>query len=190
MARKPGTVRPPVPPFATAAVAALLAGGAAAAGAPDAPQPVPDALKPPAGQTAVLDVLAKGVQIYTCTRQEDGRYSWTFKAPEAGLFGSDGLQTGRHYRHAAGPAWELADGSTVIGILKAKAEAPGAGDIPWLLLEAKAHEGKGVLAGAASIQRLATKGGVAPATGCDAASAGKDVRVPYEARYRFYKAGT
>jgi hypothetical protein len=43
-----------------------------------------------------------------------------------------------------------------------------------------------VLSRATSIQRLNTKGGKAPASGCDAAHAGQEVRVPYSADYLFY----
>jgi hypothetical protein len=37
-----------------------------------------------------------------------------------------------------------------------------------------------------SVQRINTKGGKAPASGCDAARAGQEVRVPYSADYRFF----
>ena len=37
-----------------------------------------------------------------------------------------------------------------------------------------------------SIQRLNTKGGKAPATGCDAAHVAQEVRVPYTANYLFF----
>jgi len=48
------------------------------------------------------------------------------------------------------------------------------------------HAGSGVLSPVTSIQRVNTKGGKAPATGCDAASANKELRVPYSADYLFY----
>ncbi len=56
--------------------------------------------------------------------------------------------------------------------------APAAGDIPWLLLSVKSAEGSGALARAKFVQRVQTKGGVAPAVGCDAAHAGTEARVP------------
>jgi hypothetical protein len=36
------------------------------------------------------------------------------------------------------------------------------------------------------IQRLYTVGGNAPSGGCEQASAGSEVRVPYSAEYRFF----
>ncbi len=44
-----------------------------------------------------------------------------------------------------------------------------------------------MFAGVTNIQRVATQGGVAPGTGCDASNAGQEARVPYTADYYFYK---
>jgi hypothetical protein len=40
------------------------------------------------------------------------------------------------------------------------------------------------------VQRVRTSGGLAPATGCDAAHAGAVVRVPYTATYCFFASAT
>jgi len=40
------------------------------------------------------------------------------------------------------------------------------------------------------VQRVKTGGGKAPASGCDAANAGREVRVPYTAEYFFYRGST
>jgi hypothetical protein len=69
-----------------------------------------------------------------------------------------------------------------------RADAPEAGAIPWLLLEANEHQGSGVFSTITYIQRLATTGGIAPSEGCDAAHAGEETRVPYEATYAFFYA--
>jgi hypothetical protein len=53
------------------------------------------------------------------------------------------------------------------------------------LLEADAHRGDGVLSGVDFIQRLETRGGVAPTGACDPAT-DATVAVPYRARYVFY----
>jgi hypothetical protein len=37
------------------------------------------------------------------------------------------------------------------------------------------------------VQRVQTSGGVAPSSGCSAAAVGAVARVPYEARYCFYR---
>jgi hypothetical protein len=141
---------------------------------------VPDNLKPPAGATLVLEAHADGDQVYVC----DGS-SWTLSGPDAKLFDESGKQIGSHF---AGPTWEHSDGSRVVG--KAIASVtPDPGSIPWLLLEAKGHEGSGIFSSVTSIQRLSTKGGKAPSSGCDAAHKGQQTRSHYTAIYFFY-AGT
>jgi Protein of unknown function (DUF3455) len=143
------------------------------------------ALAPPAGTALLLRVVADGVQIYACEVTDTGR-GWVFKAPEAALFDSGGRQIGTHF---AGPTWKLADGSAVVGELAARADAPEAGAIPWLLLRAKSHDGgAGTLANAAFIRRIDTKGGAAPKTGCEAAHIGQQARMRYSAVYEFYTA--
>ena len=142
------------------------------------------AVGPPAGAPLLLEVLADGVQIYACEAKEKGP-EWVFKAPEANLFDAQGRQIGTHF---AGPGWKLADGSEVTGAVIAKAEAPVPGAVPWLLLEAKSHAGSGSLAAAATIRRADTKGGAAPATGCDASRLGEQARMRYSATYQFFGA--
>jgi hypothetical protein len=139
---------------------------------------VPDNLKPGANESLALVVPAKGVQIYEC---REGK--WAFVAPEAELFDRSGRKIGRHY---AGPQWEAADGSRVIGAVRQRADAPAAGNIPWLLLGAKSVGGEGAFSKVTSIQRVATVGGAAPAGAC--AEAGAQARVGYTADYYFFTA--
>jgi len=148
---------------------------------------MPDTLNVPATLQLSLEVQAAGVQIYECkaSKDEPTRFEWVFKAPEADLYDSAGKKIGKHY---AGPTWESADGSKVVGELKAKDDGPDPGAIPWLLLTAKSTSGNGVFARTMSIQRLNTSGGRAPADGCNQSQAGKESRVAYKATYRFYVA--
>jgi Protein of unknown function (DUF3455) len=143
---------------------------------------VPPQLQPPTTEQLLLQVHAKGDQVYTC-KGDAPQFVWTLKAPDAQLFDKDGKPFGKHF---AGPSWEAQDGSRVIGKAVANAPSPDADSIPWLLVNIVGHEGAGVLARATTIQRLNTKGGKAPATGCDASHAGQEVRVPYSADYLFY----
>jgi hypothetical protein len=147
-----------------------------------AAQQGPQQLQPPANEQLLLRVRAKGDQIYTC-KVEAGQFAWTLKAPDAQLFDKDGKAFGKHF---AGPSWQANDGSRVTGKAIANAPSPDADSIPWLLVTILTHEGPGVLSRATTIQRLNTKGGKAPATGCDAAHAGQEARVPYSADYLFY----
>ena len=158
------------------------------AGCANAP-PVPEALKPEANQKLALVVHARGEQIYECRERKDqpadqaGAYDWAFVAPQAGLFDRNGKQIGKHY---AGPSWEAADGSKIVGKVRQAAAAPATGDIPWLLLEAKSAGKDGTFSKFTSVQRVATAGGVAPPNGCPLA--GYRVEIPYTADYYFFSA--
>jgi hypothetical protein len=147
-----------------------------------AAQQVPQQLQPPANEQLLLRVHAKGDQVYVC-QEGVTQFAWALKAPDAQLFDKDDKPFGKHF---AGPSWEANDGSRVTGKAVANVPSPEADSIPWLLVNIVGHEGSGVLSRATSIQRLNTKGGKAPASGCDAAHAGQEVRVPYTADYLFY----
>ena len=146
------------------------------AGCSRSPVQVPDELKPGAGESLALVVAAEGVQIYEC---RDGK--WAFVAPEAELLDANARRVGRHY---AGPRWESVDGSGIAGVVKARADAPVPGAIPWLLLSTKSVGREGAFSKVTSVQRVATAGGVAPEGGCP--QAGVQARVPYTAQYYFF----
>ena len=143
--------------------------------------PLPDAIAAP-GETAVLTLHAEGAQVYECKAGSDGKLVWSFREPIATLL-VDGKTVGRHY---AGPNWEHADGSVVLG--KAVGNAPGAtaNDIPWLKLEVTSRRGDGVFSGVTIVQRINTQGGKL-AGDCDKASAFKSA--PYSADYVFLRKG-
>jgi hypothetical protein len=159
------------------AVAALLSLGLTAA---RADEPV----AAPAGNKLLWEVNADGVQVYAC-EAKGSAHDWTFKGPEASLYGKDGRQVGTHF---AGPTWKSGDGSSVAGEVAAKADAPEATAIAWLLLRAKSHEGHGAMADVTYVRRVDTKGGVAPKSGCDAAHVSEQARMHYSAVYQFFGA--
>ena len=99
------------------------------------------------------------------------------------LYGHRGRPVGIHFR---GPTFESFDGSSVVGMLEASYTVPARGD-RLAAAEGRLHQGDGVLAGVDYVQRLETRGGVAPAGACDPAS-DSTVAVPYQARYVFYAA--
>ena len=126
------------------------------------------------------------MQIYECRASKDraGEYDWAFIAPEAELFDANGTKKiGHHY---AGPRWESADGSKIVGTVKQRADAPNAGAIPWLLLAAKSEGPEGTFSKVTSVQRLHTVGGDAPKGGCFEAEAGMRLRIGYTADYYFF----
>ena len=78
------------------------------------PTAVPQNLRVPDGQSLLLRAAARGAQIYACRVKaaDPAAFEWALKAPEAELFDQSGARIGRHY---AGPTWESADGSRVVG---------------------------------------------------------------------------
>ncbi|KWV66747.1 hypothetical protein PFLmoz3_06374 [Pseudomonas fluorescens] len=62
------------------------------------------------------------------------------------------------------------------------------GNLPYQLVKANPAEGKGAMSGVAYIQRVALKGGVAPATPCTTANKGAKEVVKYQADYIFWAA--
>ena len=139
----------------------------------------------PAVAAGVLEMRAAGVQVYRCA-DADGRFAWRLVGPEAQLDSADGKVVVRHF---AGPSWQAADGSTVVGEVVASGVAglaDAAGSVPWLVLRAASHSGTGLLDAVAYVVRSDTAGGAAPAAGCDPAHGAVEVRVPYTATYTFF----
>jgi FtsP/CotA-like multicopper oxidase with cupredoxin domain len=174
-------------PLLVALLVALLAlpGAlpAAAGGSRPGAGDVPPELLPPEGQQLVLKAIGRGSQNYVC---DQATAKWTFRDPTATL-NRHGRAIGIHY---AGPTWELFDGSRVKAAVTVNLRAPNpTKDIPWLLLQATEHAGSGVLSTVDYIQRLHTRGGVAPKKGtCDPAR-DETVGVPYTAVYKFFADG-
>jgi hypothetical protein len=168
------------------AAAVSLAGGAAAQGSetPACGGEVPSLLAVPPENDLAFALEAEGVQVYACSTSGTS-LSWVFQAPQAALTEAGGRAAGTHY---AGPTWESADGSKVVGA-KLEAATPDPAAIPWLLLRAASHAGSGRMEDVTFVQRIRTSGGNAPQQGCDASHAGAIARVPYRAVYCFYRKG-
>lgn len=140
---------------------------------------VPEAVRVPGGHRVKLETAARGELTYACRRAAAAGFEWGFVAPVATLADRTGRPVGRYY---GGPTWEAADGSKFTG--KQVAVAPGAADaIPLQLVRAEPGTGQGTMSGISYVQRLATRGGVAPKTPCGEANLGEQVRVPYTADY-------
>ena len=169
----------------TLAAAAFGPASARAAGASATALDVPATLRPPASQELMLEVLAKGVQVYECASSSDAypTFAWKFKGPEADLMDRAGRPLGTHY---GGPTWKAPDGSAVVAEVSARANAADPKAIPHLLLNVKSATGNGVFSKVRSIQRLDTVGGVAPAEPCTAQEVTRVARVPYTATYYMY----
>ena len=145
---------------------------------------LPEAVRAPAGTSMKMATTGVGQITYECREKTTmaGQYEWAFVGPVATLYAADKKTVGKYY---AGPTWEAADGSKITG--KQVAVSPAApGNIPMQLVKTDPAMGAGAMSGVTYIQRLNTKGGVAPASACDAASKGQRQQVAYEADYVFY----
>jgi hypothetical protein len=143
---------------------------------------IPEQIKPPSGNSAVLTVHAKGDQIYQCSLS-GGVYSWQLQAPDARLFDAQGKVVGNHY---SGPVWEYKEGSRVVGQVLNKIDIAPGSSISWLLVKVVSHKGNGLFSDVSFINRINTNGGLPPLSGCDSNHLGNEKRAAYTADYIFY----
>ena len=148
---------------------------------------LPDAVKVPAGNRVALETVGVGEITYECRAKADmpGAFEWVFVGPQAELMSRGGARLGTYYGPPA--TWASTDGSKITGTQVAIAPA-GAGNIPSQLVKANPAMGAGAMSGVTYIQRVATQGGVAPASACDASAAGRKEIVKYRGDYVFWKA--
>jgi hypothetical protein len=148
---------------------------------------LPAAVQVPAGHKVAMETVAMGELTYECRDKVGmpGATEWFFAGPKATLADRAGKQVGTYYGPPA--TWEARDGSKVSGTQVAVAPS-GAGNIPFQLVKANPAMGSGAMMGVSYIQRVALKGGAAPASGCTADTKGARVVVPYQGDYIFWKA--
>jgi Protein of unknown function (DUF3455) len=153
---------------------------------------LPDAVKVPAGHKVVMETVGVGEITYECRARmagavaTPGEHEWVFVGPKAALNDRSGKTVGTYFGPPA--TWQSLDGSKLTGAQVAVAPA-GAGNIPLQLVKANPAMGDGAMNGVSYIQRVATRGGVAPSMPCHAGAVGNKQIVNYQADYIFYKAG-
>jgi hypothetical protein len=148
---------------------------------------LPAAVQVPAGHQVAMETVGSGEITYECRAKAAmaGEFEWVFVGPQAVLKNRMGTAVGKYYGPPA--TWEAMDGSKITGTQLAVAPA-GMGNIPLQLVKANPAMGMGAMAGVSHIQRVATKGGTAPAMTCAAGNAGQKQVVGYQADYIFWKA--
>lgn len=148
---------------------------------------LPATVQVPAGHRVAMETVATGELTYECRDKAGtpGATEWFFAGPKAALADRAGKPVGTYYGPPA--TWESADGSKVSGTQVAVSPS-GAGNIPYQLVKANPAMGSGSMMGVTYIQRVALKGGAAPATGCAPDTKGARVVVPYQGDYIFWKA--
>ena len=134
-----------------------------------------------------METVGVGQITYECRTKKDSatEHEWVFVGPDAKLQTRSGAVIGKYWGPPA--TWENNDGSKVTATQVAVSPA-GTGNIPLQLVKANPASGMGAMQGVTYIQRVATRGGVAPNMGCGAANLGSKQVVQYQADYIFWKA--
>ena len=174
------------PLAATAALAlSACASNMSAPAMPFSQASLPAAVQVPAGHQVAMETVGVGQITYECRAKKDmAGHEWVFVGPDAKLMSRGGKTIGKYYGPPA--TWDFNDGSKVSGAQLAVAPN-GSGNIPLQLVKANPAMGSGMAQGVSHIQRVATRGGVAPAAPCDAAAMGSKRVVTYSADYIFWK---
>jgi hypothetical protein len=154
---------------------------------------LPEAVKVPAGHVVAMETVGAGDITYECRAKAampgqsamPGQFEWAFVGPDAKLMNRMGTQVGTYVGPPA--TWANMDGSKVTATQVAVAPN-GPDNIPLQLVKANPAMGAGAMQGVTYIQRVATRGGVAPAMACGAAGVGQKQIVKYQADYIFYRA--
>ncbi|KQO25164.1 DUF3455 domain-containing protein [Acidovorax sp. Leaf78] len=148
---------------------------------------LPDTIKVPAGNKVAMETVGVGEITYECRDKANapGQTEWFFVGPKAVLNDRSGKQVGTYYGPPA--TWESQDGSKLTATQLAVAPS-GTGNLPYQLVKANPAMGSGAMTGVTYIQRVALKGGVAPAAACTATNKGERQIVKYQADYIFWKA--
>ncbi len=148
---------------------------------------LPDTIKVPAGNRVAMETVGVGDITYECRDKANapGQTEWVFVGPNAVLNDRSGKQVGKYYGPPA--TWESLDGSKLTATQLAVAPS-SAGNLPLQLVKANPAMGSGAMTGVTYIQRVALKGGVAPASVCSPANKGTKEIVKYQADYIIWKA--
>ncbi|MBB6576102.1 hypothetical protein HNP33_000150 [Comamonas odontotermitis] len=148
---------------------------------------LPATVQVPAGHKVAMETVGVGQITYECRAKKDKatEHEWVFVGPDARLQTRSGTVIGKYWGPPA--TWENHDGSKVTATQVAVAPA-GTGNIPLQLVKANPASGMGAMQGVTYIQRVATKGGVAPSMACEASNLGSKQVVQYQADYIFWKA--
>lgn len=148
---------------------------------------LPATVQVSAGNGVAMQTVGAGDITYECRVKKDmaGQFEWVFVGPDAVLSDRSGKAVGKYFDPPA--TWASNDDSKITATQLAVAPA-GVGNIPFQLVKANPAVGSGAMTGVTYIQRVATKGGVAPATACGAGNVGTKEIVKYQADYIFWKA--
>jgi hypothetical protein len=164
------------------------------------PPPVPPGLEVQPPSQPFLLGRGVGTQNYVCQPAGPlGRVNWVLFTPQATLFDDQREQLITHF-FSPNPdeggivrvTWQDSRDTSTVWARAIASATVDSNAIAWLLLQAVGTQpgpsGGDTLSETTFIQRLNTRGGLAPATGCDSLpDVGHKQFVPYTADYFFYK---
>ena len=144
---------------------------------------------------------AFGTQNYECQPVDSlGRVNWTLFTPQATLFNDQNEQLITHFNspnpdeaaRVVRATWEDSADTSMVWARAVAVVTVDPNAIPWVkLVKVGARVGPTggkTLSDTTFVQRVNTRGGLAPSTGCDQLpDVGKRAFVPYTADYFFYK---
>lgn len=165
------------------------------------PPIVPAGLEVDAPNQAFLVGHAFGTQNYECQPADSlGHVAWTLFTPQATLFNDQNEQIITHFNspnpdeaaHVVRATWQDSTDTSMVWARAVAAATVDPNAIPWVkLVRVGARVGPTggkTLSDTTFVQRVNTRGGLAPSTGCDTLpDVGKKAFVPYTADYFFYK---
>ena len=147
---------------------------------------VPEAVRVPEGQQAVLDAQGKGNLLYECQaiKRSPFQYSWLLQS--SGLKLEDTRGQNITYYPGARARWVHSDGSAVTAREFVEVSA-NSQNLPLLRAAAETSTGPGILDKVSYIQNLRTVGGIVASPLCTAGNLGMRVSVPYESQFVFWR---
>ena len=164
------------------------------------PPIVPPGIEVEAPNQPFLLGHAFGTQNYECQPVESlGRVGWTLFTPQATLFNDQNEQLITHFNspnpdeaRVVRATWEDSADTSMVWARAVATATVDPNAIPWVkLVRVGARVGPtggNTLSDTTFVQRVNTRGGLAPSTGCDQLpDVGKKAFVPYTADYFFYK---
>lgn len=171
---------------ATGAAVLLGACGARVLTSYNAQGNLPEAIRVPPGNQAVLEAEGRGNLLYECQaiKRAPFEYAWLLRSNGLQLKDSSGRTI--MYYPGARPRWVHSDGSQVSA--NELVEVPGdPQNLPLQRAKAEASATPGALEKVSYVQNQRTQGGVVTAKPCTAAGLGMRMVVPYEADYVFWR---
>lgn len=147
---------------------------------------LPEAIRVPAGNLAVLEAEGRGNLLYECQaiRRAPFEYAWLLRSNGLQLKDSSGRTI--MYYPGARSRWVHSDGSQVSA--NEMVEVPGdPQSLPLQRAKAEPSTTPGALEKVSYVQNQRTQGGVVTGKPCTAAGLGMRMVVPYEADYVFWR---